>query len=229
MFWRVLVDRVMYYGSLDTFTMICIAFAVILLFETAFGHLRRYLVLFITTRTDVKLWSYTFDKVLNLPIDYFEQRSTGEFIQNFHEMGKIRNFLTTQLFGTALDALVIVFFLPVMFFFSTVMTVYVLVLSLLICGWLLAMLPAIRRRAIAVYLALVNKDPMYIGAIIAFMLLTSRVVQPMIQASQAIVQIDEARAAVQLVAKMVNREAEEGRSGRGIRSPLIGRVDFNEV
>src|SRR5205085_4260604 len=46
MFWRVLVDRVMYYGSLDTFTMICIAFAVILLFETAFGHLRRYLVLF---------------------------------------------------------------------------------------------------------------------------------------------------------------------------------------
>jgi len=28
MFWRVLVDRVMYYGSLDTFTMICIAFAV---------------------------------------------------------------------------------------------------------------------------------------------------------------------------------------------------------
>jgi len=78
--------------------------AVILLFETAFGHLRRYLVLFITTRTDVKLWSYTFDKVLNLPIDYFERSSTGEFIQKFHEMGKIRNFLTTQLFGTALDA-----------------------------------------------------------------------------------------------------------------------------
>src|SRR5438270_747059 len=190
MFWRVLVDRVMYYGSLDTFTMICIAFAVILLFETAFGHLRRYLVLFITTRTDVKLWSYTFDKVLNLPIDYFERSSTGEFIQKFHEMGKIRNFLTTQLFGTALDALVI---------------------------------------AIAVYLALVNKDPMYIGAIIAFMMLTSRVVAPMIQASQAIVQIDEARVAVKGVAEMVNREAEEGRSGRGIRSPLIGRVEFSEV
>src|SRR5438067_509896 len=303
MFWRVLVDRVMYYGSLDTFTMICIAFGVILLFETAFGHLRRYLVLFITTRTDVKLWSYTFDKVLNLPIDYFEQRSTGEFIQNFHEMGKIRGFLTTQLFGTALDALVIVFFLPIMFFFSTIMTVCVLVLSLLICGWLVAMLPAIRRRvvavaaagtwrgsflvetihgiravkslaldarqrhqwdvhcadvaekryaeglltnwvqtvvhplqilmtngviAIAVYLALVNKDPMYIGAIVAFMMLTSRVVAPMIQASQAIVQIDEARVAVKGVAEMVNREAEEGRSGRGIRSPLIGRVEFSE-
>src|SRR5947209_9297477 len=150
MFWRVLVDRVMYYGSLNTFTLICIAFGVLLLFETAFGHLRRYLVLFITTRADVKLWTYTFDKVLNLPIDYFEQRSTGEFVHNFHEMGKIRGFLTTQLFGTALDALVIVFFLPIMFFFSRIMTVSVLVLSLLICGWLVAMLPAIRRRVGAV-------------------------------------------------------------------------------
>src|SRR5215471_1282677 len=279
LFWRVLIDRVMYYGSLDTFTMICIAFAVVLLFETAFGHLRRYLVYFVTTRTDVKLWTYTFDRLLNLPIEYFERNSTGELAHNFHEMGKIRNFLITQLFGTALDALVIVFFLPVMFFFSSIMTVCVLVLCVLICGWLVAMLPAIRRRvgaavaaetrrgsflietihgiravkslaldarhrhqwdvhcadvaekryaeglltnwvqtvvhplqglmtngviAVAVYLALVNKDPMYIGAIVAFMMLTNRVIGPMIQASQAIVQIDEARVAVQLVSKMVN-------------------------
>ena len=304
MFWRVLVDRVMYYGSLNTFTLICIAFAVLLLFETAFGHLRRYLVVFITTRADLKLWTYTFDKILNLPIEYYEQRSTGEIVHNLSEMGKIRQFLVTQLFGTALDAIVILFFLPVMFFFSTVMTVCVLALCAVICLWLIAMLPAIRRRvgavvaaetrrgsflvetvygiravkslaldarqrhqwdvhvadvaekryaegvlsnwvqtivhplqglmtngviAVAVYLALANKDPMYIGAIIAFMMLTNRVVGPLIQASQAIVQIDEARSAVQLVADMVNRPAEEGRSGRGIRTPLVGRVEFNEV
>jgi ATP-binding cassette subfamily B protein len=83
--------------------------------------------------------------------------------------------------------------------------------------------------AVAVYLALANKDPMYIGAIIAFMMLTNRVVGPLIQASQAIVQIDEARSAVQMVGDMVNRPAEEGRSGRGIRTPLVGRVEFNEV
>src|SRR5262249_24181617 len=143
------IDRVMYYGSLDTFTLICIAFAVVLLFETAIGHLRRYLVYFVTTRTDVKLWTYTFDKLLNLPIEFFERNSTGELAHNFHEMAKIRNFLITQLFGTALDALVIVFFLPVMFFFSSIMTVCVLVLCVLICGWLVPMLPAIRRHLVA--------------------------------------------------------------------------------
>src|SRR5947207_13251619 len=63
----------------------------------------------------------------------------------------------------------------------------------------------------------------------AFIMRSSRVFAPMIQASQAIVQIDEARVAVKAVAEMVNREAEEGRSGRGIRTPLIGRVEFSEV
>src|SRR5216684_4444847 len=72
-FWRVMVDRVMYYGSMSTFTMLCVAFGILLLFETAFGYLRRYLVLFITTRTDVKIWSHMFDRLLNIPIDFFER------------------------------------------------------------------------------------------------------------------------------------------------------------
>src|SRR5258705_13835470 len=145
MFGRMLFARVMYSGSQNAFALICIASAVMLLFETAFGHLRRYLVVFITTRADLKLWTYTFDKILNLPIEYYEQRSTGEIVHNLHEMAKIRQFLVTQLFGTALDAIVILFFLPVMFFFSTVMTVCVLGLCAVICLWLIAMLPAIRR------------------------------------------------------------------------------------
>ena len=303
-FWRVLIDRVMYYGSLNTFTMICIGFGVILLFDTVFGYLRRYLVAFLTTRADTKLWTHTFDKLLNLRIEYFEQKSTGEIAHIFHEMARIRQFLVQHLFGTALDAIVIAFFLPIMFFFSTIMTVCVLVICALICGWLILMLPAIRRRvnavvaaevrrgsflveaihgiravkslsldpkmrhqwdvytadvaekrlaegimtdwvqtvvhplqvlmvngivAVAVYLALVNKDPMYIGVIVAFMMLSSRVASPLIQASQAIVQIDEARTAMRMVADMINQPPEEGRSGRGIRTPLVGRIEFNEV
>ena len=304
LFWRVLVDRVMYYGSLNTFAMLCIAFGVLLVFETIFGYLRRYLVLFVTTRADMKLWSHIFDRLLNLPITYFERHSTGEITHNLNELYKVRNFLQMHLFGTLLDSLVIVIFVPIMFFFSTIMTTCVLVICLLICGWLVAMLPAIRRRvgavvmaetrrgsflveaihgirtvkslaldarqrhqwdvhiaevadkryseqflvnivqtvvhplqvlmtsgviAVAVYLALVNKDPMYVGAIIAFLLMTNRVAGPLIQAAQAIVQIDEARAAVSMIAGVINQPAEEGRSGWGIRTPLIGTVDFSDV
>ena len=50
--------------------------------------------------------------------------------------------------------------------------------------------------AVAVYLALVNKDPMYLGAIFAFMIMTQRVTMPVIQAATSIVQVDEARRAI---------------------------------
>ena len=112
MFWRILVDRVMYYGSMTTFTMICIAFAVLLLFETVFQHLRRYLVLFVTTRVDVKIWTHMFNKLLNLPIDFFERTPTGEIMHDMYEIHRVRQFLTGQLFGTLLDSFVLVIFLP---------------------------------------------------------------------------------------------------------------------
>jgi ATP-binding cassette, subfamily B, bacterial HlyB/CyaB len=304
MFWRVMIDRVMYYGSMSTFTMICIAFGVLLIFETIFGHLRRYLVLFVTTRVDVKIWTHLFNKMLNLPIEFFERTPTGEIVHDMYEIYKVRSFLTGQLFGTLLDSFVIVIFLPIMFMVSTIMTACVLALCLLICIWLVAMLPTIRRKvglamqaesargthlveavhgiraikslaldarqrhewdvhvarvaetrfdegrttnlvqtmvhpaqqmmmngvvAVAVYLAVVNHDPMYLGAIFAFMIMTQRVVAPVIQAAQAIVQVDEARNAIVAVASIVNLPPEEGRSGRGIRTPFVGRVEFNEV
>src|SRR5436853_3494144 len=93
-FWRVMVDRVMYYGSMSTFTMICLAFGVLLVFDTIFGHLRRYLVVFVTARVDAKSWTYMFNKMLNLPIDFFERTPTGEIVHDMYEFYKIRTFLT---------------------------------------------------------------------------------------------------------------------------------------
>jgi ATP-binding cassette subfamily B protein len=304
LFWRVMIDRVLYYGSLSTFTMLCIAFAVLLGFETAFGHLRRYLVYFVTARVDAKCWSLMFNKMLNLPIDFFERTPTGVIVHDLYEFYRVRTFLTGQLFGTLLDSFVLVIFLPIMFVFSSIMTACVLALCLFICLWVVAMLPTIRRKvsrsvqaetergthlveavhgiraikslaldarqrhqwdvlvakavearfdegcttnllqtvvhpaqmmmqfgvvAVAVYLSLISHDSLYVGAIFAFIIMSQRVAAPVIQAAQSIVQIDEARGAIKLIASIVNAEPESGRSGRGSRSPFRGRIEFNEV
>jgi ATP-binding cassette, subfamily B, bacterial HlyB/CyaB len=303
-FWRIMVDRVMYYGSMSTFTMIAIAFLVLLAFETVFGHLRRYLVLFITARVDVKIWAHMFNKMLNLPIDYFERTPTGVIVHDMYEIYRVRTFLTGQLFGTLLDSFVLVVFLPVMFSISPIMTAVVLAICLLICLVLVVLLPTVRRKvglaveaevhrgtqlveavhgiraikslaldarqrhefdvkvarvaetrfdegrtsnviqtlthplqmlmtngiiAVAVYLALETKDPMYLGAIFAFMIMTQRVTMPVIQAAHSIVQIDEARAALARCAAVINQAPEPGRAGHGIRTPIVGRVEFSDV
>ena len=75
---------------------------------------------------DVKLATYMFDRLLNLPMDFFERTQTGRITHDMHEMWKIRTFLMGQLFGTVLDSTTLLVFIPIMFFFSPIMTLIVL-------------------------------------------------------------------------------------------------------
>jgi len=146
MYWRLMTDRVLYYHALSTFEVLCISMAVLIAFETVFSWLRQFLVLRLTSRVDVKLATYVFDKALALPIDYFERTPIGQVSYQINQMWKIRTFLVGQVFGTLLDSVVLFIFLPVMFFFSPVMTAIVVAVCGLIVLWLILMLPAYRRK-----------------------------------------------------------------------------------
>jgi len=304
MFWRLLSDKVIFYKAYNTFYVLCIAMFVVIMFEAAFTFLRQYLVQRLTARLDVKLSTYVFEKVLNLPIDYFEQNAVGLISRDIREVFRIRGFLTGQLFGTILDSTTLFFFLPVMFFFSPIMTLMVLGFAGVIVTWLVLMLPTYRKKssatlaaegaqgafliqslngmrtikslaldtrqrhmwdvlvarvakarlaegltgtaiqtvvrplerlavsapyAFGVYLAVSSGDPVYVGALFAFLMLSQRVAGPLMQMAQLINQYDEARTAVTIVGRLVNQPPEEGRSGHGVRVPLKGLVEFSGV
>src|SRR5262249_35385081 len=73
--------------------------------------------------------------------------------RDIREVFRIRGFLTGQLFGTILDSTTLIFFLPVMFFFSPIMTLMVLGFAAMIVIWLVLMLPVYRRSSSAVLCA----------------------------------------------------------------------------
>jgi ATP-binding cassette, subfamily B, bacterial HlyB/CyaB len=145
MFWRLMTDKVLAYKAFSSFAVLCAGMGIIVFFETIFAYLRSYFLLFLTSRVDVRLSEYIFDALLKLPIDYFERTQLGKTMHDVQELWKIRDFMAGQLFGTVLDSLVLLFFLPVMFMFSPLMTFIVLGFCGLIVIWLLALLPAIRR------------------------------------------------------------------------------------
>ncbi len=83
--------------------------------------------------------------------------------------------------------------------------------------------------AVGVYFALTTNDPVYIGALFAFLMLSQRVSGPLLQMAKLINQYDEARIAVAVVGQLVNQPAEEGRSGHGVRTPIEGHIQFSDV
>jgi subfamily B ATP-binding cassette protein HlyB/CyaB len=147
MFWRLLMDRVIYYQAYYTFYVLCAAMLILILFEMAFTYLRGFLVVNLTNRIDIKLRSYVFDRVLNLPMVFFEQTQTGRIFHDIMELLKLRRFMVGQLLGTILDATVLLFFLPIMFFFSAAMTFWVLAFLAIMVAVLLAMLPHYRKQS----------------------------------------------------------------------------------
>ncbi len=153
MFWRLLMDKVIFYQAFSTFAVLCIAMAVAIVFETLFFVLRQFLVHQLTARIDVKLSTYIFEKVLSLPIDFFERTQVGLVARDMREVFRIRSFLVGQLFGALLDSTTLIFFIPVMFFFSPLMTFIVLGFVGLIVIWLIVMLPYYRKRSSAVIAA----------------------------------------------------------------------------
>lgn len=153
LFYRLLTDRVMMHHAINTFTALCIGLAVLVAFEAAFTALRRTLLLHLITRIDVKMETYIFDRLLRLPVDFFEKNPVGFITHKLGEAYRIRDFLTNQLFGTALDSLCLVFFVPVMLMFSVPLALVVLACSGLICAWTAVMLPAYRRRMTALITA----------------------------------------------------------------------------
>lgn len=303
-FWQLVVDRVLVYKNLATLHVLVGGMAFIILFETLFGYLRRTLILVATARIDARLSTFTFNRLLNLAIDYFERTPTGMVTRDVNEIWRIRNFLTGQLFGTLLDSLVLVIVLPVMFWFSPSLAAVVLGIGILMVAVVLAFLPLIHRRtarafaaegaqnaylvetvqgmrtvkslalepqrrrtwdrhvvtaarlrreagalvnlaqtavapleklmtigviALAAYAAVTSNDPVMIGALIAFGLLSQRVAQPLIQLAHLVQQFDEVSRAIRTIGAVVNQPPEEGRDAGGLRAPLKGAIEFSRV
>jgi ATP-binding cassette subfamily B protein len=144
MYWSLIGSKVLAYKAMSTFAVLTVGMLVLLIFETIFSYLRSYLLMFLTSRVDVRLSEYMFERVLGLPIDFFERNELGVIMFQINELWKIRAFLTGQLFGTVLDSMTLLIFLPVMFAFSPLLTFIVLAFCVLIVLWLVAMLPSAR-------------------------------------------------------------------------------------
>jgi ATP-binding cassette subfamily B protein len=110
----IVLDKVLVNHSYSTLNVLVGAIILMLCFETLLGHLRRYLTQVASTRIDGRLNLYLEERLLRLPMEYFEHNATGRTLSRLNQMWQIRSFLTGQLFGTFIDSVPLLGLVPAM-------------------------------------------------------------------------------------------------------------------
>ena len=72
------VNKVLQYHSISTLILLSLMMGSIFIYETLLGYARRLIMSVVATRIDAKLSLSVFDRLLRLPLDYFERNPAGE-------------------------------------------------------------------------------------------------------------------------------------------------------
>jgi len=123
---QVVVDKVLTHRTMNTLYTIAAGILIVYIYELIISLCKSYLFVHTTNRIDVILSARLFKHLFSLPLKYFESRRAGETVARVRELDQIRSFLTGTPLSSMIDAVFIVVYIAVMFFYSTQLTVIVL-------------------------------------------------------------------------------------------------------
>ena len=139
------VDRVVMHHSYSTLFLISGIVAVSILYETLLGWSRRELIQVISSRLDARLNLHVFNRLLALPLDYFERNQAGQITHRLFQIYRVRDFITGKLLQTFLDGFTLIVLLPILFYLDSTLAWIVLAASLCITLIIFAFLNPMRR------------------------------------------------------------------------------------
>jgi ATP-binding cassette, subfamily B, bacterial HlyB/CyaB len=138
------VDKVLTHHSLSTMALLGSILLVGVCFEAFLGYARRMIVLVVGIRLDARLNLHVFNRLLRLPLDYFERHPAGETMHKIGQVYKVRDFLTGKLLTTFLDLITLFVLIPFLFYLDAPLAWIVLACSGVITLIILAFLKPLR-------------------------------------------------------------------------------------
>lgn len=181
LFFQLVVDKVLVHQSYTTLTVLGVAVCIALLFNALLEFLQNYLLIFATNRIDIRLATKTFHKLLNLPVDFYERISSGVLIKHMQQTEKIRQFLSGSLFFSLLELLSLVVFLPVLCWYSGLLTGVVLLFTLLMALVIACLIKPFQRRLEELYQAEGRRQGMLVETIHGVRTVKSLALEPVLQ------------------------------------------------
>jgi subfamily B ATP-binding cassette protein HlyB/CyaB len=126
---QIVMDKVLVNRAMETLNVIAIALLSAALFNACLSGIRTWIFTHTSSKIDVDLGAKLFRHLLSLPLAYFQARRVGDSVARVRELENIRSFLTGNAITLVMDVIFSFVFLLVMYIYSPVLTLIV-VLSL---------------------------------------------------------------------------------------------------
>jgi len=139
-----MVNKVLQFNSVSTLTLLSVVMVVVVAYEAMLGHARRLLISVVGARLDAKINLHLFNRLLRLPLEYFERHPAGETMYRIAQVHRVREFLTGRLLSTFLDLITLCVLLPILFYMNMTLAWMVLVCAVVIGLIILAYLKPLR-------------------------------------------------------------------------------------
>ncbi len=121
-----IIDRVISKGAYDALSPLVILMIGFVLLETIFSSLKTFQFVEVSNRIDVGVGSSIISRMLRLNARFFDRRPVGELSSRLGELDNIRRFLTGTALTAVLDAIFAILYFVVMFFYSPLLTLIVI-------------------------------------------------------------------------------------------------------
>jgi ABC-type bacteriocin/lantibiotic exporter with double-glycine peptidase domain len=126
------ISVVMEYQSTATLDLIIIILFVVIFFEAMLTWGRKMMEVILAAKLDSRINLIIFERLLALPIDFFERQQAGELTYKLQQIRLVREFLTGKLMNTFIDVMMLTILLPVIFYINSTLAWTVLVAAALI-------------------------------------------------------------------------------------------------
>lgn len=121
-----IIDRVISKGSFDALAPLVILMLLFVVLETAFSSLRTFQFVEVSNRIDIGVGSAILSRLLRVNARFFDRRPVGELASRLGELENIRRFLTGTALTVVLDSFFSLLYFAVMFFYSPLLTLVIL-------------------------------------------------------------------------------------------------------
>ena len=134
---RALVDQGIDAQDFNFVLLVLGAWAVLFASQLSVEYVRSWIVLHLGSRINIRLLSDFLMRLLQMPLQFFDRRRTGDLLQRIYDNERVERLLTTNSLLTVFSAVTLVVFALVLLIFDWIIALIFLLFTVAYFGWVL--------------------------------------------------------------------------------------------